>query len=270
MKRILKLLAPLPIVLLVATTVLGIPSYADNPQFDLTPRNYLPLVLKSYSEPAATPSPTRIIVDHQQVALFDQIPDSAIANAAALKMMFRHASVGGNINTGLNSLYSQNNKYNRSNWSFQSRGNPGWQQKIDDLVTQAASQATVRDVLSMKFCYVDQDASWSYYRDHMEELMATYPTKKFIWWTMPVMTTGHASRDAFNNNLRAYAQTHDLILFDIAAIESHDPAGNPITNNGYEAMYAGYTSDGGHLNTTGQQRVAKAHWYLMARVAGWS
>ena len=59
----------------------------------------------------------------------------------------------------------------------------------------------------------------------------------------------------------------------IAAIESHEPDGTPVSNQGYEAMYDGYTDDGGHLNDSedmGRQRAAKAMWYLMARLSGWS
>ncbi|MDD2823348.1 MAG: PQQ-binding-like beta-propeller repeat protein [Candidatus Daviesbacteria bacterium] len=225
--------------------------------------------------PTATPTPTTVsstkfIINHQNVTSFNNLPDTVITQASALRMMFRHASVGSNINDGLNALTAQNTKYNRTNWSFQARGNPGWQAKVDDFDVQVALQASTMDVLSQKFCYIDQGADWNYYRTHMEALMAAYPTKKFIWWTMPIMTSGDPSRDAFNNNLRTYAATHNIILFDLAAIESHDPAGNAITSGGLEAMYPAYSSDGGHLTAAGSQRVAQAFWVMMARISGWS
>ena len=60
-------------------------------------------------------------------------------------------------------------------WSFQNRGNPGWQAKVDDLVAQAALQASSFDVLTMKFCYIDPDASFTYYRDALLGLESDLP-----------------------------------------------------------------------------------------------
>ncbi len=215
-----------------------------------------------------------IIIDHQDVSTFSTLSDADISRAAALKMLIRHASIGGNIKTGLSQLYTQNNKYNWSNWVFQSRGNPGWQPKIDDLVTQVSSQELNYNIFTMKFCYVDPNTNWDYYRDHMETLQSTYPSKIFIWWTIPLTTTGtldQVKRNQFNNTLRAYAQTHNIILFDIAAVESHDPNGNlyqaTFQSNRTDSMYPAYSSDGGHLNATGYERVAKAFWVMVATIA---
>lgn len=213
---------------------------------------------------------TSLTVDEQAVDLFSGIPNPNIIDAKALTLMLRRASVGGNISSGLDTLHTQNTKYDQSNWAFQDRGNPGWAEKITDFENQVALQLSSREIFSMKFCYIDTAASWTEYRDHMEALQTANPTKTFIWWTMPIMTTGDASRDAFNASVRSYATTHDIILFDIAAIESHDPDGNPVTNGGYEAMYGSYSSDGGHLSATGQERMAQAWWYMMARISGWN
>ena len=213
-----------------------------------------------------------ILVGHQQVDI-STVPDSAITSAAALRLVLRRASVGGNISGGLDSLYTSNNKYNRSLWVFSDRGNPGWQAKVDDFVSFTGSNLTGYDVFSMKFCYIDPDADWAYYRDHMLALEAANPTKKFVWWTIPIMTAGDgpaAQRDAFNQSVRTYCGANNKPLFDLADIECHTPAGVKVTDgSGNEAMYANYTDDGGHLNTTGQARAASAFWYLMARVSGW-
>jgi len=64
---------------------------------------------------------------------------------------------------------------------FESRGNPGWQAKVDDLVSQTASRSSSFDVLTMKFCYIDSDASFSYYRDRMLQIETAYPSKRFVW-----------------------------------------------------------------------------------------
>jgi hypothetical protein len=219
----------------------------------------------------ATSYPGGIIADQQAVNQFTTIPQSAIIAASQKRLLMRHASVGQNINDGLDALASQNSIYNRSNWHFEARGNPGWQEKVDDLVSVMGTQTGQYDIFTMKFCYIDPDAQFSYYRDHMEQLETQYPTKTVIWWTIPLTNDGDAAlRDTFNQLVRSFAQTHNKALMDIAAIESHDPSGSSVVYNGHEGMYSGYTSDGGHLNAQGAERVAKAFWWLMARASGWN
>lgn len=113
----------------------------------------------------------------------------------------------------------------------------------------------------------------------METLQARFvddPTKFLVWWTMPILTTNdgnQAARQAFNTAVRNYAKTHPILLYDIAAIESHNLLGSLVSSGGYEAMYEGYSSDGGHLSTGdtgGAIRAAKAWWVLMSRIAGWN
>jgi hypothetical protein len=210
-----------------------------------------------------------IVADHTATALAS-IPDAALPAAASLRLLVRHASVGGNIDDGLDALHSLSAKYDRSRWIFENRGNPGWQAKVDDLVAQAATRASSFDVLTMKFCYIDTDASFTYYRDKMLWLEATYPTKRFVWWTMPIETTSNASRQAFNDSVRAFAVANGRILFDIADMEAYNAAGQKrVDASGREIMWPEWTSDGGHLSAAGAQRVASGLWWLMARLGGW-
>jgi IPT/TIG domain len=210
-----------------------------------------------------------IVADHTSTVLAS-IPDAALPAAANLRLLVRHASVGGNIDAGLDALQSQNAKYNRSRWIFESRGNPGWQAKVDDLVDQTAARSSSFDVLTMKFCYIDTDADFAYYRDAMVQLETGYPTKHFVWWTMPIETSSDAARQAFNDQVRTYAKANGKILFDIADVEAYNAAGQKRTDtDGREIMWDEWTSDGGHLSDAGAQRVASAFWWLMARVGGW-
>ena len=207
------------------------------------------------------------VIDHTYADL-NSLPDDAIKSAREVRSVLRHASVGGNISAGLNDLQGIDDKYNYSAFAFSDRGNPGWRAKVDDLDAFVAEHLSEYAVFSQKFCFIDEDANWRYYRDHMEALEAAYPDKGFVWWTMPIRTDGSALRDAYNIKVRNYCLANGKILFDIADIESHDPAGHPIRDGRYEAMYSGYSSDGGHLDeTTGRQRVATAYWWLMARLA---
>jgi hypothetical protein len=148
-----------------------------------------------------------IVADHAATTLAS-IPDAALAPAANLRLLLRHASVGGNIDGGLDALQSQSAKYDRSHWILQNRGNPGWLAKVDDLVAQAAAYAASYDVFTMKFCYIDSDASFTYYRDNMLVLEAGYPAKRFVWWTMPIETSSNAARQGFNDQVRAYARAN--------------------------------------------------------------
>jgi len=47
----------------------------------------------------------------------------------------------------------------------------------------------------------------------------------------PVARVGAAESTDFNNQMRAYARANNKILFDVAAIEAHDPAGKPRFDN---------------------------------------
>ena len=83
------------------------------------------------------------------------------------------------------------------------------------------------------------------------------PAATYVWWTMPLMTSGNDNRKAFNGLVRSYCRANHLPLFDIASVESDGGQGD---------MNAGYSSDGGHLNGAGQTRVAKALCVMLARL----
>ncbi len=246
-----------------------------------------------------------LVVDHEAVARFDEIPESAIKTAAALRLMFRHASVGSTIDDGLDCLQGTRAhpsecaqypayKYDRRNWDFQQRGNSGWYGKVDGFVAETERQLASFDVFSFKYCYLDGldelkqpcgnpydpaqvDKAWSYLRDKMEHLEAAHPDKPFIWWTIPLTQSGQVCADTLNARIRGYARERGKILFDIADIECHDPNGVRQTNsNGVEVAYPPYCGEqkpgarACHPNWTGKILLAKAFWWMMSRVAGGS
>lgn len=198
------------------------------------------------------------------------IPAADREAARALRMSFSHASVGGNIWEGLAAL-ATDEAFAFPNWTENPRGNPGWAAKITDFEAWVADHSDQNDVFQNKFCYIDQDADFATYRDSMVSLEATYPTKTFVWWTMPLETTGanNALRAAFNQAVRAYCAEHDRPLYDIADVESHTVDGTAVTESGNEALDPAQSSDGGHLNELGAARAAAAQWALMAQLAGW-
>jgi hypothetical protein len=226
-----------------------------------------------------------IVVDHRCVDL-SAIPDEYVSWAAAERVLLRHASVGQGIGWGLDCLAGQHptnsvcpdvpaGRYDRSNWVLEARAG-NWRDKMEDLVSQAASRNTDFDVLMMKFCYIDALGSshpdWEYCRSRMEQLETDYPDKTLVWWTIPLTRDGQAGTDVFNAQVRSYCAAHHKILFDVADVECHDPDGTKLTNGqGNEVISQNYTKEihAGHLNPEGRVRVASALWHLMARIAGW-
>lgn len=62
------------------------------------------------------------------------------------------------------------------------------------------------------------------------------------------------------------------MLLDVADLECHEPDGTPCLNpDRTEKLCDGYARDqGGHLNAEGAERVARAVWWMLARLAGWA
>jgi hypothetical protein len=219
------------------------------------------------------------VVDYQSVDSTDSvIPQKFLDQARAKTVVFNHQSVGSNILEGLRDLASQNpEKYRITNpvqdYTRGVNGDP--LSKINGFADLLNSGSVSRaNVAMMKFCYVDNtkdaDTIWEAYKNTMLDLEKKHPTVTFVWWTMPLMTSGDVIRDNFNSQVREFTIFNNKILFDIASIESHDPTGKAVIINGREVMYSGYTTDGGHLTSTSRSRVARAWWTMLARTSGWN
>lgn len=209
--------------------------------------------------------------------------------------------------------------YNRDNWTFvPDYGN--WTDATQRFI-QSVAPANIdsKDVLSYYLGYltvgddstllnpytgffVDNPHTYGIY--DLEAYMAQHPDKTFVLWTSS-LSREHGSQIStdFNNQMRQYAIANDLILFDLADIESftiddlgayeqcYDSrddvpycrwAGQQETDDcenepddGLElpAICQDYTTQtyGGPLGSVsaGRLRVTKALWVLMARLAGW-
>jgi hypothetical protein len=266
---------------------------------------FLPALLNGISQPAQTGA---IIADHTVIGKFASIPSNALSAAAATKTLFMHQSTGNNIDfLGLQCLaglqgdpdtfpqecitYAQNVyvPYDDRNWNWKIWDEPTADAiaKTDQWVSVVNAQQSKYQVLGMKFCYVDGwNQDFTYYRDHMLDLERRYPNKIFIWSTSVLWKEpGSACQDngfnscqniaEFNQQVRAYAIANRKPLYDMAAIESHDPNGNLCLTSGYEGLcnvyYDGYGGGGGgHPDVDGSIRLAKGFWWLMARISGWN
>lgn len=245
------------------------------------------------SEPAAFALAPRT-VDHSNFEP-GTLSDAEIAKAASLRIYFEHASVGRNIfsdsENGFDLLARSNAHYSsdRVTWAGSTdpawfdahggladndRGNPGADAKIRIFATSMTPELAKRlDVASFKFCWIDtpSDAEklFAGTRDTMEFLQRSYPSVVFVWWTMPLeRDRAESSRQKYNNLVRAYCSANNQWLLDIAALESHDDAGNLVADGkGRELQYSGYSSDGGHLSREGKVKLAKAYWRLIVAIA---
>jgi hypothetical protein len=206
-------------------------------------------------------------------------------------------------------------RYNRNNWKYEFRMGT-WTELTDEFVN-TLGPAYVNlgyNVLSYQFSYLnvletDNIASPTvgFFADNrfdihdLEAFWARNPGKTYILWTTSLArSTGSQVAQDFNNQMRTYAEQHNMWLFDVAAIESYTDAGNPCYDNRDGVLYISrradgteidrenypndnmnlpaicqdYTTeaDGGHLGSVSGAniRLAKAFWVLMARIAGWN
>ena len=111
--------------------------------------------------------------------------------------------------------------------------------------------------------------------EDLEAMETRHPDKIMIYWTTPLARSiGTPDSLSFNQQMREYAITNNIILIDIADIESHAPDGSAcfdVDDRGIEGMCDDYTNEsrGGHPNAYGRLRLAKAVWVMMARLSGW-
>ncbi|MHC4899867.1 MAG: glycoside hydrolase family 78 protein, partial [Planctomycetota bacterium] len=242
----------------------------------------------------------QVLVDHSCVDAA-KIPKTYLDQVRSLDIFFVHASVGMGMLSGLRALGRSNpTRYTLTmpgtgtaatwfdtgnglidniDWSgMGGNGNPlGKIKGFDDLIRNKG-YGSKADIAFFKFCYIDfglktnVNQIWTAYRDTMLAVEKAYPKVTFVWLTAALHALGAegSKRAAFNAAVRDYCRTNNRPLFDLAAIESHDPDGNMARDDyGHETIYSGYTDDNGHLASKGRERVASAMWWLFARIAGW-
>ncbi len=169
--------------------------------------------------------------------------------------------------------------------------------KISDFAARLGPPGEQRyDVALFKFCYVDLDEGskerspgklFERYANNMSAIEAAHPAVTILHATMPLMAeppgrktrlkrllglstdtdAANIDRGEFNRLTRErYANGG---LFDVARYESTRPDGSiaEFASSGreIEMLALEYTSDGGHLNAIGQERVAAAFLHQIAQ-----
>ena len=161
--------------------------------------------------------------------------------------------------------------------------------KINDFRKIVESRFSGKlDVAFLKFCYLDITEQtdikelFNNYKENIENLKESFPEMVFVHFTAP-LTINNSSwktqvkkvlgmgqlweyadnikRNEYNRLLLKEYQGEDPV-FDLAAIESTYPDGKresfSFKGETYYALVKEYTTDGGHLNDVGSQRVAAA------------
>jgi hypothetical protein len=219
--------------------------------------------------PTNPPQPgTATIIDHRHVDA-SRLSAQERQRAANAITYFNHRSVGRNILDQIDYWGSINVRPGTGTGQGINHTEEG--NNASHLSKLRAFESNVRaghEIAFQKFCYVDfpiRDSGqtvFNNYRAYMERLQARYPNTVFVWWTAPVRSSDdNPRRKEFNRLVRQHVRANGGILFDVAAIESDGG------RCGTDVMCAAYTSDGGHLNTTGARRVAGAFWAMLAAAA---
>jgi acyl-coenzyme A thioesterase PaaI-like protein len=132
--------------------------------------------------------------------------------------------------------------------------------KISQFPNDLASGVGAKvDIAFLKFCFVDfggnldPTALFNAYESMITAAKAQYPNVHFVHFTAPLETVSNgaynAMREAFSAKVRAAYGTD---VFDLALLESTCPGGRRELSGGVPALCGDYTSDSGHLNTSGQ------------------
>lgn len=228
------------------------------------------------------------------------VTDEQLTALAESRVFFAHMSVGKNIISGLDQLYAAHDMASPTVLDIE----PGQAPDVGDGGVIVSSligenrhpyrklenfESTLRaglssdvDVALIKFCYIDVrwdtdvDRLFSTYRATLDELQRDFPDVRFIHVTTP-LTTGayglkdhikllvgrddNGSRERYNEMLRT-TYGEDQVL-DVATLEGTAPDGT------FRAeLYRGYSSDGAHLNATGQGLAAAEFVRMLAAQAG--
>ncbi|MBU0708956.1 hypothetical protein KJ596_04400 [Patescibacteria group bacterium] len=243
-----------------------------------------------------------LVVDHNAVGEFNQIPDYWIDQAKQNFVIgYGHTSHGSQISTGMSMVRTEyGNLYNYdrngegdtlyyfegasygSGWLELDVGYyPTWVNETNEFL-QDPSNAHF-NMIMWSWCgqasSKTEQTMISQYLQPMTDFEQQYPDVTFIYMT------GHLDGSGVDGNLRQrndqirdYVRENDKVLFDFADIERHDPNGVDYPN---ETDSCGWCSSWcsthscpscascAHSHCFNCYQKGKAFWWMMARLAGW-
>ena len=232
-----------------------------------------------------------IIADHLAATDFINIPHAYIEQVKTTQVIhYGHTSHGSQIVSGMTILKDSSSLYDFKN----GEGTLYMSEISDDLghlgdtswvpITRArlADPSYGFNVVMWSWCGGCSDNTEEgidIYLNAMNGLEEDYPDVTFIYMTGHLDGTGvDGNLYRRNNQIRAYCQANDKILFDFADIESYDPDGNYYPD---ETDYCYWCSDWcavhdchpcdicAHSQCFNCYLKGKAFWWMMARIVGW-
>jgi hypothetical protein len=229
---------------------------------------------------------------------------------ASLRLSYGHTSHGSQIVTGLSvlmadPLYSATHRFNTNGAvtagvlslaDYTPSGDLG----APDRTTWASltrnylnTPGNNRNVVLWSWCGQAGTASQgeiTTYLTLMNQLENDFPSVTFIYMTGHLDGSGVAGNlNQRNEQIRSYARANNKVLFDFADIESYDPDGNAFLSRGADdgCNYSGgnwaaqwcaahpgsslcSSCSCAHSESLNCNMKARAFWWLLARLAGWS
>lgn len=206
---------------------------------------------------AAPSFPGGLIVDHNAVREFDNIPSQWLEAAKALTLHYAHTSHGSQIVSGTLAFEAANPNYRIAVRESSSAGLPNAENPIALRVydgnppetyiepndywdgsaalnrTRAVAAAGLYDFSMWSWCgqqSSNSTATVQTYLGNISQLESEYPEMRFVYMTGHTdgsNTPANPNTLKYNNELvRQYARDNGKIVFDFADIESYDPDGN--------------------------------------------
>jgi len=248
-----------------------------------------------------------IIVDHTCTDI-TKIPNHWINKAKAdFGISYGHTSHGSQVVSGMEALSANSKIYSFGNYNSKNSltiydrepsgdlGNPDrktWATRTRDLLDNGWGDT---NLIMWSWCGQVSSASEKdikTYLSLMAQLEEDYPSVVFIYMTGHLDGSGESGNlHIRNNQIRDYCLKNNKILFDFADIESYDPDGNYFLNKGSND-HCDYWKNGNRRNWADEwcdrnpgkctqyrcahseplncDLKAKAFWWMMAKLAGWS
>ncbi len=225
-----------------------------------------------------------IIADHLAAADFDEIPNvyfDIIKND--FHIYYGHTSHGSQIISGLNTLENENSSldppfFHEVSDDLGHNGDVSWEPDIRNYLNNNPEC----NMVMMSWCGGCSDnteGGINIYLNTFDQLEQDYPDVMFVYMTGHLDGTGiDGNLYARNNQIRAFCNNNDKVLFDFADIESYDPDGNYYPD---DTDYCNWCTEWckthdcpdcgcAHSQCLNCYLKGKAWWWMMARVSGWN
>jgi hypothetical protein len=234
--------------------------------------------------PTPAPAPTAPtgagrVIGVDGIAAFDALTAADKSALKSTKIVFFHASVGGNILDGATALgfpfakvASARDLASASLGEHDYGEHNGKPFEKLDAFTAFMSGAKDAKLAGAKLCWTDFDHYTDLgkleaaYARAVASVHASAPSTR-VFHVGPPLMSAKASKDNplridYTAWLKSTFAAREIVL-DLPAIQSTDAKGQPCTDGKTRVMCDAYASDEGHLNDAGATRAAKAFLYAL-------